>query len=367
MQKIAKVSGNKNPSPSWAGLAHPGCEWSFRLSTVLGRSPGFLPRSSCPSGCGSDSSAQICSNFANCFGRIWSRCILNKHVWLAKQHQSESTEWSREKNCSFQSSAPAMERGWNLHNVTSWRNVLYEKAITHANTCEQAICGVRQRGLFLGRRPAAAELKVQKKTICILVTTHKIFSLSLSPSLWFPLLPWGFLGCCRSFFRKLSAASLRFSPPPPPPWLEALRPQSQRGWTGSSGRWRRSQHPPPRPPLPRPPAPAPPERGAPSGADPGGEPRSRAPPRASAGALRGAPWRARREVRRTAGRPLATAPPACRPRTKPPRESRHGPWVIRCSDAAGWMIRRLTQSVGFSDDATDALMIRWPDGWSDDR
>ena len=84
----------------------------------------------------------------------------------------------------------------------------------------------------------------------------------------------------------------------------------------------------------------------------------RAPPRASAGALRGAPWRARREVRRTAGRPLATAPPACRPRTKPPRESRHGPWVIRCSDAAGWMIRRLTQSVGFSDDATNALMIR---------
>ena len=43
-------------------------------------------------------------------------------------------------------------------------------------------------------------------------------------------------------------------------------------------------------------------------------------------------------------------------------------WFIRCSDAAGWMIRRLTQwSVWFSDDATDALMIRWPDGWSDDR
>ena len=30
--------------------------------------------------------------------------------------------------------------------VASWRNVLYEKAITHANTCQQAICGVRQRG-----------------------------------------------------------------------------------------------------------------------------------------------------------------------------------------------------------------------------
>lgn len=119
-----KSSGNKNPSPSWAGLAHPGCEWSFRLSTVEENLPVSCLEALSPVVMDQIHQlkyAQILPTALVEFGQdaFWNK--MNKHVWLAKQHPSESTEWSREKNCSFQSSAPAMERGWNLPNVTSYQ------------------------------------------------------------------------------------------------------------------------------------------------------------------------------------------------------------------------------------------------------
>ena len=149
MQKIAKVQATRTQAPAELALLIlvandlSGCQpWKENLpvSCLEALAPVVVDQIH------QLKYAQILPTALVEFGQdaFWNK--MNKHVWLAKQHPSESTEWSREKNCSFQSSAPAMERGWNLRNVTSWRNVLYEKAITHANTCQQAICGVRQRG-----------------------------------------------------------------------------------------------------------------------------------------------------------------------------------------------------------------------------
>ena len=107
MQKVAKdckMSGNKNPSPSWAGLA-PRFVGAVQLPTLLGMSDGFGPRSSCP--------------------RLWSNLVKMHsvtHVQIAKQHSSLPTG---DEHCSSPLPLPAMEWSWNLRNVASWRHILH--------------------------------------------------------------------------------------------------------------------------------------------------------------------------------------------------------------------------------------------------